>query len=389
MKIGIFTDTFAPEINGVATSCESLFNVLKKQGHDVYLFTTGQKTFYDANTHIYRIHGLFLKQLYGYRLVSPLRCKIYKFIKNLHLDVIHINTEYGVGLIGIHSAKKFKIPIAYTYHTNLDDYTYYVTKGILDKQAKKLLSKILKKYCSDVDELIVPSVPTKERLQKIGVKKYFNVVPTGFDFSRFDNIIEPEKLAEIKKTLQISDENKILLCLGRLAKEKSLDVIISNFKAFLDRTKKFNYKLLIVGDGPARKSLDKLVNKYHLTSNVIFVGKVPLERVQYYYQLADVYLNASTTETQGLTYMEAMASNLIVLSKKANYLNDIIIDGVSGFYFESNKDFFDKLNIIMNLSKEEADKIRKVAKDKISIYSSEKFYENIMKVYKRAIRDRW
>ena len=193
MKIGIFTDTFAPEINGVATSCESLFNVLKKQGHDVYLFTTGKKTFYDANTHIYRIHGLFLKQLYGYRLVSPLRCKIYKFIKNLHLDVIHINTEYGVGLIGIHSAKKFKIPIAYTYHTNLDDYTYYVTKGILDKQAKKLLSKILKKYCSDVDELIVPSVSTKERLQKIGVKKYFNVVPTGFDFSRFDNLIEPEK----------------------------------------------------------------------------------------------------------------------------------------------------------------------------------------------------
>ena len=95
MKIGIFTDTFAPEINGVATSCESLFNVLKKQGHDVYLFTTGKKTFYDANTHIYRIHGLFLKQLYGYRLVSPLRCKIYKFIKNLHLDVIHINTEYS------------------------------------------------------------------------------------------------------------------------------------------------------------------------------------------------------------------------------------------------------------------------------------------------------
>ena len=215
------------------------------------------------------------------------------------------------------------------------------------------------------------------------------MVPTGFDFSRFDNKIEPEKCAEIKKPLQISDENKILLCLGRLAKEKSFDVIISNFKAFLDRTKKFNYKLLIVGDGPARKSLGKLVDKYHLTSNVIFVGKVPLERVQYYYQLADVYLNASTTETQGLTYMEAMASNLIVLSKKANYLNDIIIDGVSGFYFESNKDFFDKLNIIMNLSKEEADKIRKVAKDKISIYSSEKFYENIMKVYKRAIRDRW
>lgn len=389
MRIGIFTDTFNPEINGVATSCESLFNTLKKQGHDVYLFTTGKKTFYDSNTHIYRIHGLFLKRLYGYRLVSPIRCKIYRFIQNLHLDIIHINTEYGVGLIGLHSSKKFKIPIAYTYHTNLDDYTYYITKGILDKQAKKILSKILRKYCQDVDELIVPSLTTKEKLQKMGIKKYFNIVPTGFDFSRFNDKIDDKKLLEIKQSLQISDENKILLCLGRLAKEKSFDIIISNFKVFLDKTKKFNYKLLFVGDGPARKSLVKLVDKYHLTNNVVFVGKVPLDEVQCYYQIADIYLNASLTETQGLTYMEAMASNLIVLSKKANYLNDIIIDGVSGFYFDTTKEFFDKINVISNLSNNEAEKIKKTAKNKIEKYSSETFYENIMKVYKRAIRDRW
>lgn len=389
MRIGIFTDTFNPEINGVATSCESLFNVLKKQGHDVYLFTTGKKTFYDSETHIYRIHGLFLKHLYGYRLVSPIRCKIYRFIQNLHLDIIHINTEYGVGLIGLHSSKKYKIPIAYTYHTNLDDYTYYLTKGILDKQAKKLLSKILRKYCKDVDEVIVPSLTTKERLQKMGIKKYINVVPTGFDFSRFEDKVDEQKLLEIKKTLQISTQNKILLCLGRLAKEKSFDVIISYFKVFLDKTKKYNYKLLIVGDGPAHKNLIKLVNKYHLTNNVIFVGKVPLNEVQYYYQLADIYLNASLTETQGLTYMEAMASNLIVLSKKANYLNDIIIDGVSGFYFETAKDFFNKINLITNLSSKESEVIKNEAKHKIEKYSSDTFYENIMKVYNRAIRDRW
>ena len=143
MKIGIFTDTYYPELNGVATSCESLFNVLKKEGHEVYLFCPGKKTHYDKDSHILRIHGLFLKRLYGYRLVAPFKSKVTKFIKELHLDLIHINTEYGVGLIGVRCSKKYNIPIVYTYHTNLEEYTYYITKGFLDNEAKRLLRKIL------------------------------------------------------------------------------------------------------------------------------------------------------------------------------------------------------------------------------------------------------
>lgn len=390
MRIAIFTDTYSPEINGVATSCESLFNLLKKEGHEVYLFTTGKKTEYNPDTHIYRIHGLFLKQLYGYRLASPIRFKVFSFIKNLHLNVIHINTEYGIGLIGIHASKKFNIPIAYTYHTNLEDYTYYITKGIMDNQAKKVLRVILTKYCNHVNELITPSADTKERLEKMGIKKYINVVPTGFDFKRFNDFDKNcEKCLKIKKSLQISDENKIFLCLGRLAKEKSFDFVIASFKYYLSKTKDSKARLIIVGDGPYHKNLTKLVEKYELSNYVMFVGKVPQSEVTYYYKIADVYINASLTETQGLTYMEAMAAKTIILTRKSPILENVIVDGKDGFYFENEKEFTEKISYISSLNENQKEEIRNNALKIIDEYSLENFYKNIIRVYKRAIRDRW
>lgn len=390
MKIGIFTDTFAPEVNGVAVSCKSLKETLESGGHEVVLFAPSKKTYYDEETHIYHLHGLFLKKLYGYRLVSPFRRKIYKFIRDLNLDLIHINTEYGVGLIGIYSSRKFNIPIVYTYHTNLEDYTYYITHGFMDKSAKKVLRKILKKYCEDVDEIIAPSEDTKLRLQKMNINKMINVVPTGFNFNRFSNgASNKEKCLEIKKNLQISDQNFILLCLGRIAKEKSFDIIIDNFRYFLNKTKKYDVKLLFVGDGPAIKKLKKQVEKYKLEKNVIFTGKVPISEVQYYYAISDIFLNASTTETQGLTYMEAMAAEKIVLCKRAKCLEDLVVDGVNAFYFEDEKDFTKKIVNIMSLSEKERKKITDNALASIDKYSSENFLKNIMRVYNRAIRDRF
>lgn len=390
MKIGIFTDTYYPELNGVATSCESLFNVLKKEGHEVYLFCPGKKTHYDKDSHIFRIHGLFLKRLYGYRLVAPFKSKLTKFIKELHLDLIHINTEYGVGLIGVRCSKKYNIPIVYTYHTNLEEYTYYITKGILDNEAKRLLRKILRKYCYDVDEVIVPSQDTKLRLQNIGVNKFINVVPTGFDFTRFLLAKEDkEKCLEIKKTLQITDQNIVLLCLGRIAKEKNFSEVIDNFRIFLNKTKNYHYKLLMVGDGPFLKYIKKQVEKYHLERNIIFTGKVPLHEIQYYYAISDIYLNASTSETQGLTYMEAMASKLIVLTKKAQFLEGVINDNVSGYYYKDTNEFISKILKISKLTRSQREEITTTAYKVVDKFSVDNFYKNIIKVYNRAIRDRF
>lgn len=390
MRIGIFTDTYYPEVNGVSKSCNTLFNILKEKGHEVYVFCTGKYTFFDRGNHIYRIHGLYLKQLYGYRLVSPLRSKIYKDIKKLNLDVIHINTEYGVGLIGIHASKKFNIPITYTYHTNVFDYTYYVTKGIFDNEFQIVVNRLLKKCFYYVDELIVPSEDTKNKLIEKGVNKFMNVIPTGIDFSSFkEDTKDSKKSLEIKKTLQISPENKILLYLGRVAKEKSIDKLINYYAKFLSETKNYNTKFVIVGDGPNRSDLEKLAKKLKIEKNVVFVGKVNLDDVKYYYHIADVFLNASESETQGLTYLEAIASKVPLLVKKADYLKCVVIDSKTGFLFENYEDFAQKLELILNFSSEEKDKIINEAYKIIDRFSVETFYENIIYVYNRALKDRY
>lgn len=387
MKIGIFTDTYTPEINGVATSCNTLFNTLIKNGHEVYVFTTGKKTEIDETKHIIKISGKTIKRLYNYRLALPFNHKVLKEISKLNLDIIHVNTEYGVGILGFLASKKYRIPLVYTFHTMYEYYTYYITKGFLDGLFKKLVRRLIIKYVNRASEVIAPSENTKNYLQSIKCKKYINVVPTGIDLTKFlDYKIDDEKLKSLRKTMQIPDDFKIFVSLGRIAKEKNLKETIHYFDNFI---KKHNIKakLLIVGDGPYLSELKKEVKKEEENDNVLFLGRVEHQDVGLYYHLGDLFINSSLSETQGLTYLEAIASNNIVLARNAPYLKNIIIDGESGFLYDNEEDFDNKLLMFLSLDKNKLDKIKENALKNIDFYNIDNFYKKIMIVYNRAIKD--
>lgn len=391
MRIGIFTDTFTPEINGVATSCSLLFEVLKNNGHEVFVFTTGDKTYYDEKEHIYRIKGVTLKRIYNYKLVFPFSIKILKFIKNLNLDVIHANTEYGVGLIGFNAAKRYKIPLVYTFHTMIEYYTYYITHGFLDNIAKDIVRKLIKKYVYNSDETIVPSEATKKYFKLINSRKYINVVPTGLSLDTFikNALAHKENKENLKKTLQIPSNFKVFLIIGRISKEKNFDETLAYINSFI---KKYNYekvKVLVVGDGPYLEELKKECDNLNMNQYVSFLGKVPHEEVSKYYAISDVFINSSITETQGLTYLEALASNTIVLARKADFLEGVIIDNESGFIYKNENDFIKHLVTILNLSNSDKERINNNTKKILDKYSISSFYNNILRVYNRAIKDHY
>ena len=391
MRIGIFTDTFTPEINGVATSCSLLFEVLKNNGHEVFVFTTGDKTYYDEKEHIYRIKGVTLKRIYNYKLVFPFSIKILKFIKNLNLDVIHANTEYGVGLIGFNAAKRYKIPLVYTFHTMIEYYTYYITHGFLDNIAKDIVRKLIKKYVYNSDETIVPSEATKKYFKLINLRKYINVVPTGLSLDTFikNALTHKENKENLKKTLQIPNNFKVFLIIGRISKEKNFDETLAYINSFI---KKYNYekvKVLVVGDGPYLEELKKECDNLNMNQYVSFLGKVPHEEVSKYYAISDVFINSSITETQGLTYLEALASNTIVLARKADFLEGVIIDNESGFIYKNENDFIKHLVTILNLSNSDKERINNNTKKILDKYSISSFYKNILRVYNRAIKDHY
>lgn len=390
MNIAIFSDTYFPEINGVATSVHSLFELLKKNGHNVYVVTTNKGKDVTFIDNVLRIPGLELKKLYGYRASFFYNKEAFKILKSLNLDLVHINTEFGISQFGYIAAKKLKIPSVYTYHTMYEDYTYYATKGYFDRFSKWAIREFDKSCMNRATEIISPSNKTLTYIKSIGVEKYINVVPTGFDFSKFERTESNlNKTIGLKENLGISKDKKILLCLGRLAKEKSFDILIKGFKTYLDIYKKNDCIMLFVGDGPEKEALELLSIELNLQENVKFIGKVDNQEVFKYYLISDIFLNASVSETQGLTFMEAMASHLPVLCRFDNNLVGVIDSNKTGFFFIDEIDFGEKLNYVLNLEEETLNKVEENAYNSIDCFSEKRFYINIIEVYKRALRRSW
>ena len=387
MKIALFTDTYPPEINGVSVSVGLHQKVLLDQGHEVLVITTnpfGKQIVIDAG--VIRIPGVELKKLYNYRLSSFFSAKAYQFIRKWQPDVIHIHTDIGIGIFGKITAFFLKVPTVVTYHTMYEDYTHYA--GFLKGLASRVVKQFSKSIAEQCTEFISPSLKTKEKIRSYGVDRYINIVPTGIDFSRFQLAsLDNNKLAEIKNRWILQGE-KVLLSLGRVAKEKSMDVILKGFAKVIQSGEK-NIRLLMVGDGPDRHDLIELANQLGISNHVSFVGAVPIQEVPYYYQLADVFVSASLTETQGLTFMEAMVSDRIVLCRFDDNLAELVRHQQTGFIFSDEEDFVRQVKTIFNLTKEKREQMQREVATAVNRYALPNFYQNLIEVYQRATRQYW
>lgn len=336
MKIGIFTDVYYPQINGVVTSVITLRDELIRRGHDVTIITSKQPGFKQSEDGIIRIKSIPFSKFKEFRLAIPSYLSLYRTIKQLDLDVIHTHTEFSIGLIGRHLANALDIPLVHTYHTMYEDYTHY----LLDyKYAKNILKKTIiqasRSYIKPTTAVIAPSEKTKNALLSYGVNKQIFVLPTGIDMSKFKSLPKdaPEIMA-LRAKHQLSDDTKVVLSLGRVSEEKSIDMIVKQMPSILNAVP--NTKLLIVGDGPHMDALKGIAKDLNIEEQVVFVGRVPWENVSTYYALADVFVSASKTETQGLTIIEAMASNRPVVVYDDDNVKGLIKHDQSGLLFTSN-----------------------------------------------------
>ena len=190
MRIAIFTDTYPPFINGVSTSTFNLVNSLMDNGHEVLVIaprSTDGKLEQIGN--VLYIPGIYLKKYYGYRLTNWFANKPISIVKKFKPDIIHNQTDFTIGVMARRCAKKLKLPIVYTYHTSYEDYTYYVTHGIMDRFAKRVVRNYSRDLASRMTEFITPSEKTKEYMRLVGSDIYINVIPTGIDFSIFKHSI--------------------------------------------------------------------------------------------------------------------------------------------------------------------------------------------------------
>lgn len=393
MKIGIFSDTFPPEVNGVATVSELLYKMFTKFGHKVYVITTGEKLKkqkFSVDGDIIRISSKEFKHLYNYRRAPFYSSAVYKYVKSLELDIIHVQTEAGIGIMARVIAKRNNIPLVYTYHTMYEDYTYYVTHGrkLFDRFAKHVVADFSAFISNTTTETTTTSYKTRDALRRYGARNYINVIPNGIDLSMF--ISYPQvKVDEFKKKEGIEDKF-VMLILGRLAQEKSNDEVLHNVASLVRKRGKEGLILYVVGDGPDRENLENIVKEEGLGDITKFVGKVEYSSVPLYYRASDIFLSASVTETQGLTFIEAMASKTLVLAKKDECLREVIIEGKTGYFFENSEQFIEAMEKVLSMSKDEFKAIQDGASELVNKkYSAEQFYESMLHTYQRALRKHW
>lgn len=387
MRIGLFTDTYPPHINGVSTSVQMLKNSLEKKGHTVYVITANNSSIkykFDEEENVIRIPGLPVG-IYDYRLTRIYPLKIINLIKKWNLDVIHSHTEFGVGIFARIVAKQFNIPLVHTYHTMYEDYTHYITHGYFEKSSKKIVEYLTKFYCdTTASELIVPTNKTYRLFkEKYKYEKNIHIIPTGIEVDRFfSENIEKKFITRLKKRYNITKKDKVLLFVGRLAEEKNIEFLLKNTKKLIDSNG--NIKLLIVGDGPDKEKFEKMSKDLGIGDNVIFTGKVAWEEIQYYYHVSDIFVTASKTETQGLTVIEAMASGLTPVCIKDEAFESALIDGVNGYFFKDDKDYRDIILKLLTDTKRK-NQIAKQARIQAEHLSSSTYAENVLTVYDRAI----
>lgn len=391
MRIAIFSDTYTPDINGVATSTKILKDELINHGHEVLVVTSElpSESDYedDPNDNILRVPGLEIQALYGYRACNIYSFKGMKEIKSMNIEVIHVQTEFGIGIFGRIVGEALNIPVVYTYHTMWADYSHYVNpinSTAIDGLIKKAITRISKFYGDKSAELIVPSIKTKEALEKYGLHKNMHIIPTGLELDKFDPKNKDDKLInQIKEKYGIKDQF-IVTFLGRIAKEKSIDVLIDAMKEIVKEND--NILCLIVGGGPYLDELKELVKDDQTEKYIIFTGPKLSQEVPSYYHLSNVFVSASVTETQGLTYIEAMASGIPAVARYDQNLENVIIDGVNGYFFKETNEL---ASILLNMMNSDCSKMAREAYLHAMKFSSEVFYEKVIDVYKLAIKQKY
>lgn len=382
MNIGLFTDTYYPELNGVANSVYLLKKELEKKGHNVYVITTKIPGNAEDEPGVFRVPSTSVSFVPERRLGMFYHPKIALQIHKMKLDIIHTHTEFSIGMFGRIMAHELFVPVVHTYHTIYEDYTHYIKKYVSkEERAKKFVKMYSKISVRGAEELIVPTQKVADLMIRYNVKPDINVIPTGIELNRFYERDSWEYSHELKKKLGIPEDGRVVLYLGRVSEEKNIDEIMNYLNQYMEKDPKVYF--LLVGDGPHKITLEKTAKGLSNGKNIIFAGAKPWDEITHYYQLADVFASASTSETQGLTYIEALASGIPVLAKKDPCLQGVLEDGYNGYTFEDEGEFHKSLSRI--LENEEKIPYQKNAMESVVKFSTEEFAAKVENIYYHVI----
>ena len=390
MNIALFTDKYLPNDSGIAVSTHLLANVLRAHGHNVLIVapTIGDEKSSKKDSVLLTFKVRKKRNII--QTVGLYRRSIYKMVKKFNPDVIHNMTNGPIGELGRYTSNKLKLPLVFTYNTHYEEYAPYVGKGLMKRIMRSYERKHLRHISNASTELIAPSNKIKKYLRYKGMDKYINVIPTGVDESFFlEDEISEQNIKRLTTKYNIKEDEKIILYVGRLSKEKNVDMIIKGFAKFIEG-KKEKYRLFILGTGSELEALKTMVKQIEEEDHVEFIGALEHDKVKPYYLIADLCVHASTNETQNMTLIESVLSHRMMLTIDDESVAMENEDEKICFTYTSEDDFVKQMEMIFSLGEKEQKLIKEQAYQAVKEhYGVETFYEKTMEVYERAKRKSW
>lgn len=382
MKILLTSDWYMPAVNGVVVSVQNLRRGLEARGHEVRILTLSQTARSHSEAGVTYIGSLNAGAVYpGARLRFSFGGKWVKDLLDWGPDIVHSNCEFSTFWLACGIARRLDIPLVHTYHTVYENYTHYISPGkIWEKKAVCGLSRLT---AGHTDCLAAPTEKVRRLLRGYGISVPIYVNPTGIELEKYRCPDREMTGKQMREKLKIPGKHMVLLFVGRLAKEKNCEELLRVMAQFRGR----EVTLLLVGDGPYRGILEKQACALGLGRQVVFAGMVPPEQTGAYYQAGDVFVSASASETQGLTYLEALASGLPLLCRRDAYLQGVLIDGFNGWSYCSEQDFAGRLNRFID-SPDMRILYQKHAVRTAARFSAADFAERTEKIYRETIRRR-
>lgn len=322
LRIAVFSDSFLPILNGVSVSIESLVAELRNRGHSVHIYTAASPSYKDPDPNTFRFSAMETPWTRGYPLAFPPFYRMLKRFRRHRYDLVHTHTPFTLGFVGLRWAESHDLPIVSTYHTLYDRYAHYIP-FLPRRYTRFKIAKHTNVYYNSVDHVITPSEAALKWLRRHSVTTDITVIPTGAPSRRMLD------RSEIRHSLGILPDQKVLLYVGRLAKEKNMGVLFEMAAHAFSRDA--SLRLWLVGDGPYRDECSRMVRELGVGDRVRFVGFVPRTEVDLYYEAADLFVFSSITETQGLVVQEAMAYGLPAIAVAGGGASAGIVEGENGF----------------------------------------------------------
>lgn len=332
MKIAFFSNSYLPYLSGITVSIKTLKDELRLLGHTVFVVGPKYPNHGETDSKILRLPSLPATYP-GYRFVIPYSYKIFDTLKKEKINLIHAHQPFGVGLAALLLARRMKIPFVYSFHTLFSRYVHHAPY-VPQRLAKRVVASYLTFFCQQADTIIVPSEMVRRLLVLRKVKTPIEVIPTGLNLA---NIKERKGLetqrTQIRNQHIIPQDAKILLYSGRLSVEKNVPFLLKAFEKIRAQDK--NVYFILVGGGPKEKEYRRIAGE-----RVIFTGQIPHSEVIDHCLAADLFIYASTTETQGLVLTEAKACGLPVVAVFGGGISDVVENGIDGYLVPQSQENF-------------------------------------------------